>query len=111
MGIKEISLDNIPDIDHLVTNLEFRPGQVLFYEGHLPYGLFILLDGEVIVDLSQRKKKIKPKHLLGVDAFLNNSSYSFTAKAATKCKVSFLSKQAFKEDLHNYEDIYSWLSN
>ncbi|MFN8671308.1 MAG: cyclic nucleotide-binding domain-containing protein [Candidatus Sericytochromatia bacterium] len=95
---KYIASDEVEKISDLASHHLFNPGQVIFYAGHYPYGVFILIDGEVEVEISKKKTtKIHPTAVLGVESLSNLKSYPVTVKALTKCKLDFLSKSSYEK--------------
>lgn len=91
-------------VDRLSTLLEnaemqsWKAGQVIFYAGHNPLGIYLLESGEIAVEFpSQTQEKpnlISEKHcILGLDFVLANISYPFTARAVTSVKTWFVSRQ------------------
>lgn len=81
--------------------ISFRKGQVLFYEGHSPYGLFLLLKGEL--RFLHHGKTCSEKHywnfqdtqILCLKSFLKNSSYTCHAYLLSDADFLFLSKTEF----------------
>ena len=78
--------------------LDFKKGQVLFYEGHAPYGVFVVGSGEVRFKRGERP--CAGNHLwsspsgkvLGLDHFFDDTPYCCTCLAATDCTMTFISK-------------------
>ena len=64
--------------------VEFKKEQVLFYEGHLPCGVFVLLKG-------QTSPPAKDK-FLGLTELLADKPYSETVTATTDVCVALISK-------------------
>ena len=77
---------------------QFHEGQVLFYEGHMPYGLFILLKGNVTFTKDgspspDDHRWSSPKGvIIGMEPFLNQSPYCCTGTAQQDCRAIFISK-------------------
>ena len=95
---KPLKVNDVPDLVKIASNHFFKPGQVIFYEGHQPYGLFILVDGTVQFESNQKQpKKINGSAILGINSFMNFKAYNGTVKAVTPCKVSFISKTAYQK--------------
>ena len=93
---------NIPNLKNYASFHEYRKGQEIFYKDHLPYGLFVLLAGEVeIIYDSKNSKIIAQKAFLGFDSFMNDKPYSVTAKAQTDCQVYFLSGRDYNNLVQN----------
>ena len=81
--------------------LDFKTGQVIFYEGHQPYGVYVLRKGRV--RLFQRPEEgdekliqiIEAGYVFGEESFLEDKPYEFSAKAETDISVSFFSRTVF----------------
>ncbi len=78
--------------------LSFRKGQVLFYEGHYPYGLFVLMSGQVsftregIPSGDDHRWPFLKREAIGVEALVKNEAYCCTCTAVRDCQAVFLSK-------------------
>lgn len=78
--------------------LTFKEGQVLFYEGHIAYGLFVLQSGHL--RFMHGKRACKEDHLLSFPEgqvitphhFSEGTPYYCTCTAASDCRLVFLSK-------------------
>ncbi|MFO1519835.1 MAG: cyclic nucleotide-binding domain-containing protein [bacterium] len=78
--------------------IDFKKGQVLFYEGHQPYGVFVLQSGEL--EFSQGGRHCNNEHYwsshqgkaIGMKTFLKGSPYSCTCVALTDCRTLFITK-------------------
>lgn len=78
--------------------LEFHEGQVLFYEGHVPYGAFVLLEGDVEFRRegipSDKSHRIKSPNgeIIGLGVIAGEAPYCCTCTATGDCRVIFISK-------------------
>src|SRR5436305_1198115 len=109
--VKPFSLEEIPDLTEITSPHVFKPGQVLFYEGHQPYGLFILIDGTIEIELTEKKvERINAGAILGINSFMKFSAYTGTAKAITPCKVNFLSKSTYQELVSDSYPLLTWIN-
>lgn len=85
----------------------YRKGQVIYYEGNYPQGLFCIYSGKVKISTIGRKGKeqiVKFKsrgEALGYRAILNDEPYNSTATAISDCQVCHISKNAFLNTLEN----------
>lgn len=83
----------------------FKKGQVIYYEGNYPQGLFCIYQGKIKISTIGRKGKeqiVKFKghgEVLGYRALLNDEPYNATATAISDCRVCHISKNAFLETL------------
>ena len=77
-------------------SLVFKKNQVLFYEGHMPYGVFVLQSGRVHFDQAKNachdNVNVIPGQAMGVESFCRDEPYCCTCVADEDCKVVFLSK-------------------
>ncbi len=79
----------------------FRPGEVIFYEGETPRGLFVVCDGRVKVYKSSRTgqqltTRIEaPGDLLGHITLLAQGAYSGSAEALEGATVSMVDERTF----------------
>jgi CRP-like cAMP-binding protein len=89
------------ELDRLLKSgqsLTFHKGQVLVYEGHHPYGIFVLQSGKV--DFYREGALCRERHLrifpqgpvIGLDCFLNDGTSCCTCRAVEDCQVTFISK-------------------
>lgn len=77
--------------------LTFHRGQVLFYEGHMPYGIFLVRSGQV--ELSSCGESCAAESwsapqgkIFGISHVVAGSPFCCTGVAATDCEVIFISK-------------------
>ena len=78
--------------------LTFRKGQVLFYEGHIPYGVFVIRSGSV--NFEQGETPCKDEHLwvstqgkvVGLRQVLDGTPSCCTSLATEDCETTFISK-------------------
>lgn len=94
---KSLLLNNLTDLDKYTSKVVFRPGQIIYYKGHIPYGIYILTEGMIEIDYTKYSEKVEAVNTFGINSFINNSCYSGTAKAISTCTVSFLSKSQYNE--------------
>ncbi len=82
--------------------VSFRAGQIIAYEGHVPFGLFVLLSGEVRfshVD-NQKEQPCDEDHLtsmpqgnvIGMESLFPGAQMCCTCTAKTDCNLIFISK-------------------
>lgn len=82
--------------------LKFKKDQTLFYGGHFPCGVFILLSGKVVlVDEENHKTVQSPMPLyqsIGIDLLMMGKPYPLTAICKTETTALFLSKNVLEKD-------------
>lgn len=89
--IEKLALDMIP--------LVYQKGQVLFYEGHVPYGLFVIKKGRVkLVKGHKPLKDIESSTpILGYQHLISETHYCASCLAETEVKAVFLPKTVVQE--------------
>ncbi len=85
------------ELMHSSTPVHLKKGQKLFYEGHAPCGVFVIVAGKVNLfhEENQEKKSIGQLALyqpIGIDLLANEQPYPYTAIAEDDVKVYFISK-------------------
>lgn len=79
-------------------HLTFRRGQTLIYKDHIPYGVFVILQGRV--DLigatedceHEEMKRIPQGDVVGLDPVLKGTHSCCDVVAAEDCQTIFISK-------------------
>jgi CRP-like cAMP-binding protein len=77
------------------THISFRPGQVIFYQGHVPNGVYILLSGDVVASRGESGREqtvanIPLKSLIGLDPLLAESEYPYSAIVQSEAELVFI---------------------
>lgn len=77
--------------------LTFHKNQVLFYEGHLPYGIFLVRSGKVALssggEICAAESWSAPQgKIFGISHVVSGSPFCCTGVAAEDCEVVFISK-------------------
>lgn len=81
---------------------QYHKGQVLFYKGHLPYGVFIIMSGQVSLVGSEQDGQdqglpVLPYNPIGFDVLLSQQHYPFTAIAKSDVKAAFIAKSSLNK--------------
>jgi CRP/FNR family transcriptional regulator, cyclic AMP receptor protein len=75
-------------------------GALLFVEGQIPRGAFVLCSGKVKLSTTSRDGKVlilkvaEAGEVLGLSAAIAGTSYELTAETATPCQVNFVEREA-----------------
>lgn len=96
----------VAPILHAEEHLNYKSGQVIFYEGHKPYGVYVLKKGRVRLfrrneEAEKLVRIVVPGHILGVDEVAESQSFAFGARAETDVSVSFFSRSCLKSIVKN----------
>lgn len=91
----------LSEIDQHKTSNVYKKGQVVFYEGNHPMGLFCLQSGKIKIYKTgvEGKEQIvrfaKPGDFLGYRALISNELYTASAAAMEDCKICLIDKHVF----------------
>ena len=100
------ALQNFEDIKFATA---YPSGAVLFVEGQLPRGIFVLCKGSVKLSINSPGgrtmivKLAEPREVLGLSATISGKPYEVTAETIDPCQVNFVKREDFfrflKEDV------------
>lgn len=104
----------LPEAEH-VSNLKshniYKKGQVIFYEGNYPHGVFCISKGKVKVHKlgdegkDQIVRLAKPGSVLGYRALLSGEKYNASATTLEDAVICFIPKDAFMKLLKENNDL------
>jgi CRP/FNR family transcriptional regulator, cyclic AMP receptor protein len=86
-------------------------GAILFVEGQVPRGLFVLCSGKVKLSTSSRDGKVlilktaQAGEALGLSAAISGDTYEMTAETAMPCQVNFLDRKALLNLLRLHSEV------
>ncbi len=92
------ALQTLENIKHAAA---YPQGAVLFVEGQMPRGIFLLCKGTVKLSVNSRSgKKIivelaAPGEVLGLSATISGESYEVTAETNEPCQINFVKRDQF----------------
>jgi CRP/FNR family transcriptional regulator, cyclic AMP receptor protein len=93
---------------HLST---YPGGAVLFVEGQMPRGGFVLCSGKVKLSTTSREGKVLilkmagPGDVLGLSAVISGTCYELTAETAGPCQVNFIEREALMKLLEKHGEL------
>lgn len=91
--------------------LMFKKGKLIFYEGGIPTGAFVVNSGRTKIYKTGLDGKdqifyvYKAGDLLGYHALLCEEQYEDSCEALEDCKISFISKTRFQKLLHQIPNL------
>lgn len=93
----------LADLVQAEERVHYTPGQMLFYEGHKPYGIYVLRKGRIRLFRKTNGgeeliKIIEPTRILGESEFLGSTSFPYSAKAETDVSISFFSRASLQAE-------------
>lgn len=103
--LRNLTQEQVQELNSCKLAHHYKPGQVIFYEGNRPFGVYCLEKGKVKLTKytpdgkSYIARLAKAGDLLGYRAFLTNEPYSATAEVIEAATVCFLDRNLFLQAL------------
>ena len=107
----ELSLPVTQAVDRVSHHSNVPAGAILFVEGQLPRGLFVICSGRVKLSTTSRDGKVlvlktaDAGEPLGLSAAISGDTYEMTAETATPCQITFMDRKALLELLQAHSEI------
>ncbi len=98
-GLSKVELGNLSEGKTVIT---YKKGQMIFYEGNHPQGLYCIYKGKVKIHKlgldgkEQILRLAKKGNLIGYRAILSSDNYHASATALEESVICFFSKTAFQ---------------
>lgn len=103
MNATPLSQQGIRALMRRHTVARYHAGQVLFYAGHVPHGLWILVSGAVLLKpASGRRRQISAPAIFGWNELLETRAYDATATAMLPCEIAFFPRQEVMDRLEQF---------
>jgi CRP/FNR family cyclic AMP-dependent transcriptional regulator len=86
-------------------------GAILFVEGQMPRGLFVLCSGKVKLSTTSRDGKVlilktaEAGEPLGLSAAISGDAYEMTAETATPCQLNFVDRKPLLNLLQSHSEV------
>jgi len=106
----DLSPEALQAFDAIKCTTAYPQSAVLFVEGQVPSGIFLVCKGTVKLSACSHAGKVllvrlaKPGEILGLSAVLSNSPYELTAVTAEPCQVNFVKRHAYLRFLRQYPE-------
>lgn len=97
----DLSAEHLDELDSAKTSNEYKPHQIIFYEGNDPYGLYCVNSGKIKVykmDAEGHQQIVRlagPGDILGYRCLLAGEPYSATSETLEEATVCFIDKKTF----------------
>ena len=92
-GLSPDLLKSFSDFSHLTT---YPGGAILFVEGQMPRGAFVLCSGKVKLSTTSKEGKVlvlkvvEPGEVMGLSAMISGEAFEVTAETVGPCLVNFV---------------------
>lgn len=106
----DLPAEALQSFDLIKTVLQVSRGEVLFQEGRLPRGVFVLCEGRVKLSVcSENGKRLMlrvagPGEVLGLSATMSGKPYEITAEALDKAQIAFVKRKDLLRFLRDHRE-------
>jgi CRP/FNR family transcriptional regulator len=106
-----MSVETMRELNMIRQTALYPAGAVLFVEGEMPRGLFVLCSGEAKLTAGSRQgesiilRLAESGELLGLSSLIAGSSYAATAETLTPAQVAFIPARKFQRFLRTHPDV------
>jgi|SRR5215217_7159632 len=87
--------DDLDDVLQIAEEVSFGPAQVIFEEGDQRDGMFVILEGEVQIDVGGRFHRLRAGEFFGEMALLVPDTRLATVRAMDRVRALYISSGAF----------------
>jgi CRP/FNR family cyclic AMP-dependent transcriptional regulator len=101
----------VESLDQISHHSTMPAGAILFVEGQISRGIFILCSGKVKLSTASREgkvlilKTVEAGEVLGLSAAITGLSYEMTAETAMPCQLNFVGRKDLLEMLHAHSEV------
>lgn len=101
----------VESLDQVSHHSTMPAGAILFVEGQISRGIFILCSGKVKLSTASREgkvlilKTVEAGEVLGLSAAVSGASYEMTAETAMPCQLNFVGRKDLLEMLHAHSEV------
>ncbi|HEY6339607.1 MAG TPA: Crp/Fnr family transcriptional regulator [Candidatus Sulfotelmatobacter sp.] len=101
----------VDSLDHASHHSTMPAGAILFVEGQVSRGIFVLCAGKVKLSTASREgkvlilKTVEAGEVLGLSAAVSGASYEMTAETATPCQLNFIGRKDLLEMLQAHSEV------
>lgn len=102
--------ETLADFQKMKFTSQYPTGAVLFVEGQVPRGVYMLCNGRVKLTMASPSGKtvivrvVEAGELLGLHAAISGGTHEVTAETLQPCQVDFIRGDDFKKLVHEHGD-------
>jgi CRP/FNR family transcriptional regulator len=106
----DLPKQSVEDLDKIKYASAFPPGAVLFVEGQLPRGVYIICSGRVKLTTTSRDGKTlilriaEAGEVLGLHGTVSEKPHELTAETLQPCQLDFVKRDDFLKILQSHPD-------
>lgn len=107
-SLSETNLKMLGGVSHLTT---YPGGALLFVEGQVPRGVYVLCSGKAKLSTTSREGKIlilrmvQAGEVIGLSAVIANQPFEMTAETTEPCQVNFIEREALMQRIERSGEI------
>ncbi|MBI2890825.1 MAG: cyclic nucleotide-binding domain-containing protein [Nitrospirae bacterium] len=91
----------------LGTHQCYQPGQIIFYEGHMPLGIYLHQTGHITLLRGRRPvRQCAVPCVLGLQLLFMNAPYPYSARTEDTVSLIFVPRTALTQFRATREDLY-----
>ena len=101
----------VKSLEHVSHHSTMPAGAILFVEGQVARGIFVLCSGKVKLSTVSREgkvlilKTVEAGEVLGLSATVSGESYEMTAETATPCQLNFVGRKHLLDMLDTHSEV------
>jgi CRP/FNR family transcriptional regulator, cyclic AMP receptor protein len=106
-----LSAETMRELNGIRQTALYPQGAVLFVEGEMPRGVFVLCNGEAKLTAGSKQgeaiilRLVEAGELLGLSSLIAGSAYAATAETLTPAQVAFIPARKFQRFLRTHPDV------
>ncbi len=107
----QLSAPALKSFEEVKFTSSYPANAVLFVEGQMPRGVYLLCKGRVKLTMTSAEGKIIILHiaeageLIGINGAMSGKPYELSAETLEPCQVNFIKREAFQRLMHDHRDI------
>lgn len=108
-----LQMEQVESLQQVKKTLVLPPGVIVFNEGDIPEGVFILCSGRVKLFSATPHGKVfilkiaRPGELLGLNATIMGQPYLVSAETVEPCQINFVPRDAFLQYIARFNEASS----
>ena len=98
-------------LDSAKFTSSYPSGAVLFVQGQVPRGVYLLCKGRVKLTMTSAEGKavilrfVEPGELIGANSGISGQAYEVTAETLEPCQVNFIRREGFLQMVHKHNEV------
>lgn len=109
-GLSALGDASLADLDRIAHTTSFPEGAVIFVEGQVPRGVYVLCQGRMKLTTTNRDGKtlimriVQPGEILGLQSMVTGKPYELTVETLQPCQLAFVNRADFLRFLKEHAD-------